>query len=99
MKTWSLPTGEYSHDMPGIIEQYQDIFGIGDIKVIIKLLDIIATNSYRGHHPCPRGSGKRLRNCHGMKLLELMKYQTSMEFRIEYTSLKRLFRSKAKYQG
>lgn len=77
----NLPFGELSHGGLGLLEYYRDLFGTKNTKVTIQLLLILAKSKYRGHMPCPCKSGKRLRNCHGHILLEVMQYQAQSEFR------------------
>lgn len=38
-----------------------------------KLMHFIKSQQYRGHHSCPCGSGKPLRNCHGQAMLRFYK--------------------------
>lgn len=82
-KYGELPFGELSHGGPGIQEYYQDLFNTDDVKVILKLLKIMADGSYRGHQPCPCESGKILRKCHGPILLGLIKNQKTDRFLID----------------
>jgi hypothetical protein len=83
-----LPTGEYSHGILGILEQYQELFGIKQVETVLNLLQILTNNSYRGHHLCPCGSRTILRKCHGPTLLRLMRYQTPEEFTRDYMRLR-----------
>lgn len=83
-----FPAGEYSHGTRGILEQYQDLFGIKQIEAVLNLLEILAKNSYRGHHLCPCGSRTILRKCHGKTLLNLMNYQLPEEFIRDYLNLR-----------
>jgi hypothetical protein len=50
------------------------------VRIILALLKIMADGSYRGHHPCPCGSGKILRKCHGPIMLRLLKIQRNDQF-------------------
>ena len=64
------PYGERSHGVRGIEEAYKERYAVGDQDVLIQLLlYIVGIQRYRGHICCPCGSGKKLRNCHGGKLL------------------------------
>ncbi|WP_155302948.1 SEC-C metal-binding domain-containing protein [Desulfosarcina widdelii] len=65
--------GEYDHGFDGIIQSYKDLFESTSDIVVLKLLRILAEGNYRGHLPCPCDSGQRLRNCHGLILLEVSK--------------------------
>ena len=68
-----FPFGERQHGCIGILETYQDLFFAKDLVATFNLMKYIVHNSYRGHHICPCGSGKRLRKCHGEVLLEFYK--------------------------
>ncbi len=83
-KYGKMPFGELSHGGIGILEYYQDLFGVKDHRRVLKLIAILAEENYRGHDRCPCGSGKRLRSCHGKILLEIQTLQTSHEFLTEY---------------
>ena len=60
-----LPLGELSHGWLGLLEHYQDLFGLKNEQVVLALLHICAKKSYRGHNRCPCGSKQRFRRCHG----------------------------------
>ena len=60
-----FPFGERSHGSKGVLEFYCDYFKIPDSIQVKDFISYIATKEYKGHHPCPCGSGKKLRNCHG----------------------------------
>ncbi len=68
-KYGKLPFGEFAHGGRGIREYYQELFKTDDIYIVLELLKIMAEGSYKGHHICPCGSGKILRNCHNLKEL------------------------------
>lgn len=70
-----MPYGELLHGYEGICEFYQDLFGTKSQQAVLGLLKIVADNSYRGHLPCPCGSGRILRKCHGNQLRELVPIQ------------------------
>lgn len=78
-----MPYGERSHGAKGILEDYQELFGVQDIKSTLGLLKILADNTYRGHHPCSCDSGAILRKCHGAQLQNLMSIQSSKQFQRE----------------
>lgn len=64
-----FPFGERAHDLLGIIQTYQDFLLARDEAEAYKLMHFIKSQVYRGHKPCPCGSGKLLRNCHGKAML------------------------------
>jgi hypothetical protein len=79
-KYGKLPFGDLSHGGQGLREFYSELFNTDDVRVILALLKIMADDSYRGHLPCPCGSGEILRKCHGPILIDLMKNQTKDRF-------------------
>lgn len=75
LKNGKLPFGEHAHGAEGILEDYRRRFQLSDDSSILRLIQILAENSYRGHHICPCGSGIKLRDCHGKYLLRLIGVQ------------------------
>ncbi|AQR96487.1 YecA family protein [Clostridium saccharoperbutylacetonicum] len=75
-----LPFGERKHGVLGIIDYYREIFDVYDIKNIIEFLKILAKVNYRGHCICPCGSGKKLRDCHGNIIRELISIEMSKQY-------------------
>lgn len=67
-----FPFGDRPHGLDGLINTYQDLFREEDLLIAWKLMRYCVTGRYRGHLPCPCGSGKRTRNCHGEGLLLIM---------------------------
>lgn len=62
----AMPFGERPHGVDGIIDFYKEYLGANNDKEFAKLfLFVVKNNKYRGHLPCPCGSGKSTRNCHG----------------------------------
>lgn len=63
------PFGERSHGDAGVRESYADLLGIAnDPVIIVDHLRILSMNDVKGHHPCPCGSGQKLRHCHRNKV-------------------------------
>ncbi|MCK9211566.1 MAG: SEC-C domain-containing protein [Ignavibacteriaceae bacterium] len=67
-KYGKAPFEEYSHGALGLIEYYFEFLRVDSIPSLGKMLLIVLENKYRGHLPCPCGSNKKLRHCHGSKL-------------------------------
>jgi hypothetical protein len=65
-----FPFGERSHGSWGIIQTYQDFLMAKDEIETYMLMCFIKDQAYRGHHLCPCGRGKSLRNCESMKKLQ-----------------------------
>jgi len=83
-KHGEMPFGELSHGGKGILEFYHKLLEVDNELIVLKFIKILIDNNYRGHHDCPCGSGLRLRQCHGMKLLEIKKYQKQDDFMDDY---------------
>lgn len=60
-----FPFGERHHGYIGILESYQDRLHTSDGSETFNVMINIATKPYRGHQPCPCGSGNKVRDCHG----------------------------------
>ena len=65
-----LPHGELSHGLLGLLEYYQEFFGVGPITAM-KFLKLLVDDYGPPLMPCLCGSGRYLRDCHGPKLDEL----------------------------
>ena len=63
-----FPMGERPHGATGIIQSYTEIFDVNVIQAA-EIVLFISYKTYRGHQPCPCGSGNRIRKCHGKKIL------------------------------
>lgn len=59
-----FPMGDREHGEKGILKSYAEIFSVGDMEAF-RIMRFVARGAYRGHHPCPCGSGEKLRKCHG----------------------------------
>lgn len=67
----TVPYGERSHGLEGIIEAYLERYQLNDINLLVMLLAYVAGfYKYRGHLHCPCNSGKKFRNCHGQIVIQ-----------------------------
>lgn len=66
------PYGERSHGIMGNLEYLKDLFCVDNWKQVFDIIVFIIQSTYRGHLLCPCGSGKRIRNCHGKILKDMM---------------------------
>lgn len=66
------PAGEWSHGEQAFVQFFTEIFGTDDRATQFRLL-AGACRGLRGHRPCPCGSGKLLRACHGDAVGRLQK--------------------------
>lgn len=67
------PFGDRAHGASGVLQYYGELFEETDIFTTIKLLKAVCLDEYRGHLPCPCGSGLITRKCHGETILKLKK--------------------------
>lgn len=67
------PFGERSHGLAGLVEHYCDLFDVEASPSLWDGIQRIAKYGYRGHHPCPCGSGKIVRKCHKNAAMQLGK--------------------------
>jgi hypothetical protein len=87
------PIGERSHGPAGVLESYKERFNLNNDNNVLSMLDaIIKTNIYRGHAPCPCGSGLKIRNCkHKHVLIEALSSKQKEIFRADYNELMEYF--------
>lgn len=67
------PFGDRAHGTKGILQFYSELFDEPSLIKTWKLLLSAAAKEYRGHLPCPCGSGIVGRKCHGDAILHLKK--------------------------
>jgi len=79
-KHGKMPYGERPHGGRGLLESYHDLFKVQNRSAVLRLLKLLALQSYRGHHICPCGSKIKLRNCHGPQFLKIKSIRTSDQF-------------------
>lgn len=82
-----MPFGELSHGGKGVLEYYQEYFQVDEPEKIKIFLQLLVEDSYRGHLSCPCGSKKRLRNCHGQKLIRIKNVRTCSEFKMDFENI------------
>lgn len=69
-----FPFGDRLHGQFGTLQTYADILETPDIAIAYRMIkEILITTAYRGHHPCLCGSGEKMRNCHGERILPFFK--------------------------
>ncbi len=64
----TFPFGERAHGIEGVLQTYGDFFDESDYVKIFRIMDFILFGHYRGHLPCPCGSGGKMRLCHGASI-------------------------------
>lgn len=65
--------GEYAHGILGIYEFYNNLLGIKNINEILNLLKIVKKSIPNFNKKCPCNSGKSVRKCHLVKIVQLKK--------------------------
>lgn len=69
------PFGDREHGYWGSVQSYCDWFSAPEPDTVAPiLLQIEANEQYRGHHSCFCGSGRKMRDCHGQKILCFYQY-------------------------
>lgn len=87
LKFGRYPFGERSHCEDGIFEFYREYFNVESHEAICNLLFTIAKQQYRGHLPCPCGSGIRGRRCHGAEILKVINTPIRLVFELDLKSI------------
>jgi len=70
-RTGAWPMGQRAHGVAGIYEYYAELLGMTDAAVITEYLDCLRRKELKGHWLCPCKSGKRIRACHQLEILDL----------------------------
>lgn len=70
------PFEDRSHGLDGIVEHYLDIFDTDAKPELFEGLFRIEKNGYRGHLPCPCGSGNIVRKCHKDVVMDIANTDT-----------------------
>ena len=65
------PFGEREHGESGILAYYAEVFSV-DEATALAILECLAKKRYRGHLPCPCGSGIKSKYCHGPEMLSIV---------------------------
>ena len=82
-----LPFGELRHGGAGLLDYYKGLWGVNQDLAVLGFLRILADDDYKGHVPCPCGSGLILRRCHGHQLLEVKDHQSASDFLGEWAAI------------
>jgi len=82
-----LPFGELRHGGAGLLDFYKELLGVDQDLAVLGFLRILADDDYKGHVPCPCGSGSILRKCHGHQLLKAKEHQHARDFLGEWAAI------------
>jgi hypothetical protein len=67
--------GERAHGAPGVLQAYRDFCqSLGEVtnEMIARVIRMLALPGVpKGHHSCPCGSGKRIRDCHQSEIAKM----------------------------
>lgn len=79
-----FPFGERGHGNKGVLETYQEIFGVNSTTAAKNVLFyIVSHKKYRGHHRCPCNSGKKIRDCHKEIILHCLQDPTLLSLLVQ----------------
>ena len=81
------PFDEAPHGSEGILRHYVDTLGVPDPVAALAVISFLFEHGYRGHHPCPCGSGCRVRVCHGPALRALHDQHTPETLRADFAAI------------
>ena len=65
------PFGQRQHGAGGIREFYAGLLGTNDLDVMRGYLEFLSSSQVKGHWSCPCRSGKRIRQCHQVQIVDL----------------------------
>ncbi|MBA2491859.1 MAG: hypothetical protein H0V34_09195 [Gammaproteobacteria bacterium] len=71
------PFDEEKHGAEGIVQYYIGKLHLADELAVLGVVCFLYEHGYRGHHPCPCGSGLKVRSCHASALRSLDQHHTS----------------------
>ena len=70
--TGEWPFGEREHGVKGVLAGCANVLGIeSDPHKVIDHLLLLQRPNFKGHWPCPCGSGQIIRQCHGRTIFEM----------------------------
>ncbi len=81
------PFGEAAHGYEGILRHYIDTLDLPNPLAALAVICFLFEHGYRGHHPCPCGSGRIVRACHGPALRALHENHTRETVRADFWAI------------
>jgi hypothetical protein len=88
-RTGQFPVGELVHGVPGLVEDYEDLFQLNGLQQCIEALDLLGSKKrIANKRPCPCGSGRRLGKCHNSVLNPLRKLAPRNFYKFQSTYLR-----------
>ena len=64
-----------------------DTLELNDERTVLAVIGFLIEHGYRGHHPCPCGSGKKVRKCHGQALRDLQKLHRARTLQNDFVAV------------
>jgi len=64
-----------------------DTLELSDELAALAVISFLYEHGYRGHHPCPCGSGLRVRKCHGPMLRDLHQHHTRQTLMLDFEAV------------
>ncbi|NKC13122.1 MAG: hypothetical protein GKR94_13265 [Gammaproteobacteria bacterium] len=81
------PFDEAAHGFEGISRHYVDTLHLQGDLAALRVICFLFEHSYRGHHDCPCGSGRKVRACHGSALLALHNTHNEQSLRTDFMAI------------
>jgi hypothetical protein len=81
------PFDEHDHGAKGIAQHYLESLHLPDEVSALAVLSYLLEHGYRGHHPCPCGSGEKVRKCHAQVLRTLHEQHTEQTLKHDFISV------------
>lgn len=75
----TFPFGEREHGAKGLLSYYKERYDL-DTEHILDMAKIVCKDIYRGHHLCFCGSDKKLRDCHGFLVLNIVSSKEMLNY-------------------
>ena len=81
------PFDEAAHGCEGILSHYVDTLGLRGPLGALAIICFLFEHGYRGHHDCPCGNGRKVRECHGPALRALHDHHTPETVRHDFLAI------------
>ena len=81
------PFDEAAHGSEGILHHYMETLVLRDSLAALAVICFLFEHGYRGHHICPCGSGRKVRQCHGPALRALHDHHTPETVRDDFLAI------------
>ncbi len=82
------PFDDSPHGIEGFVDYYEKLFEAELSPELFVGIERIMKHGYRGHHPCPCGSGKIVRKCHKQVVMDLAQDKIRRQLSYEIEAIK-----------